>query len=90
MLNMQDLKYILKKQIIEELNLQDIKPEDIVDDAQLFGDGLGLDSIDALELVVIMEKYHGVKILDETVGKKVLYSINTMAEYILEENSKNK
>lgn len=87
---MQDLKYTLKKQIIEELNLQDIKPEDIVDEAQLFGDGLGLDSIDALELVVLMEKYHGVKILDETVGKKVLYSINTMAEYILEENSKNK
>jgi acyl carrier protein len=89
-LNMQDLKYELKKQIIEELNLQDTKPEDIEDDARLFGDGLGLDSIDALELVVLMEKYHGVKILDETVGKKVLYSINTMAEYILEENSKNK
>ena len=87
---MQDLKYILKKQIIEELNLQDIKPEDIVDDAQLFGDGLGLDSIDALELVVLMEKYHGVKILDETVGKKVLYSIDTMAEYILKENSTSK
>ena len=87
---MQDLKYILKKQIIEELNLQETKPEDIADDAPLFGDGLGLDSIDALELVVLMEKYHGVKILDETVGKKVLYSINTMVEYILEENSKNR
>ena len=90
MLNMQDLKYILKKQIIEELNLQDIKPEDIEDDAPLFGDGLGLDSIDALELVVLMEKFHGVKILDETVGKQVLYSVNTMAEYILEENAKTK
>lgn len=87
---MQDLKYELKKQIIQELNLQDIKPEDIIDDAPLFGDGLGLDSIDALELVVLMEKYHGVKILDETVGKKVLASINTMADYILEENSKSK
>ena len=87
---MQDLKYTLKKQIIEELNLEDIKPEDIEDDAPLFGDGLGLDSIDALELVVLMEKYYGVKILDETVGKKVLASINTMAEHILEENSKNK
>jgi acyl carrier protein len=87
---MQDLKYELKKQIIEELNLQDIKPEDIIDDAPLFGDGLGLDSIDALELVVLMEKYHGVKILDETVGKKVLASINSMADYIVEENSKNK
>ena len=87
---MQDLKYILKKQIIEELNLQDIKPEDIEDAAPLFGDGLGLDSIDALELVVLMEKFHGVKILDETVGEKVLYSVNTMAEYILEENAKTK
>lgn len=87
---MQDLKYELKKQIIEELNLQDIKPEDIDDAAPLFADGLGLDSIDALELVVLMEKYYGVKILDETVGKKVLASINSMVEYIQEENSKNK
>ena len=87
---MQDIKLELKKRIIEELNLQDIKPEDIVDDAPLFGDGLGLDSIDALELVVLMEKYHGVKITDETIGKKILYSIDTMAEYILEENSKSK
>ena len=87
---MQDIKLELKKRIIEELNLQDIKPEDIVDDAPLFGDGLGLDSIDALELVVLMEKYHGVKITDETIGKKVLYSIDTMAEYILEENSRSK
>ena len=84
---MQDLKFELKKQIIEELNLPDIKPEDISDDAPLFGDGLGLDSIDALELVVLMEKYHGVKIPDETVGRKVLASINSMAEYITEEKS---
>ena len=79
---METLKEELKKQIIEELNLEDMKPEDIINDAPLFGDGLGLDSIDALELVVIMEKYHGVKIIDSTIGKKVLYSINTMAEYI--------
>ncbi|MEO8416750.1 MAG: phosphopantetheine-binding protein [Ginsengibacter sp.] len=89
MLTTQELKDILKKQIIEELNLQEIKPEDIKDDAPLFGDGLGLDSIDALELVVLMEKYHGVKILDETIGKKVLASVNSMAEYIQQENSKN-
>ena len=87
---MQDLKFELKKQIIEELNLPDIEPEDISDDAPLFGDGLGLDSIDALELVVLMEKYHGVKIPDETVGRKVLASINSMAEYIIEEKSINK
>ncbi len=89
MLNIREIKNTLKKQIIEQLNLQEMKPEDIEDDAPLFGDGLGLDSIDALELVVLMEKYYGVKILDETVGRKVLASITTMAEYIQEENSKN-
>ncbi|HVG42233.1 MAG TPA: phosphopantetheine-binding protein [Chitinophagaceae bacterium] len=84
---MEDLKYELKKQIIEELNLQDMTPDGIKDDAPLFGDGLGLDSIDALELVVLMEKHYGIKITDEAVGKKVLYSINTMAEHILEVNA---
>lgn len=87
---MSDLKYELKRQIIEELNLEEIKPEDIQDDAPLFVEGLRLDSIDALELVVLMEKYHGVRILDEIVGRKVLQSINTMAEYIQEEQAKTK
>jgi acyl carrier protein len=79
---MESLKYKLKQEIIEELNLQEITPEGIQDDAPLFGEGLGLDSIDALELVVIMEKFHGVKITDESVGKEVLHSIDTMAAYI--------
>ena len=87
---LQDIRYELKKQIIEELNIEDIKPEDIQDDAPLFGDGLGLDSIDALELVVLLEKYYGIKIVEEEVGKIVLASINTMAEFILEEKEKNK
>ena len=87
---LQDIKYELKKQIIEELNIEDIKPEDIEDNAPLFGDGLGLDSIDALELVVLLEKNYGIKIVDEEVGKRVLTSINTMAEFILEEKEKNK
>jgi acyl carrier protein len=55
----------------------------------LIGDGLGLDSIDALELVVLMEKYHDVRIPDEEVGRKVLASINTMAEFIIEEKAKS-
>ena len=87
---LQDIKYELKKQIIEELNIEDIKPEDIEDNAPLFGDGLGLDSIDALELVVLLEKNYGIKIVDEEVGKRVLASINTMAEFILQEKEKNK
>ena len=84
------LKLELKKQIIEELNLEGMKPEDIADDAPLFVEGLGLDSIDALELVVIMEKYHGVKIQDENVGREVLKSINTMAAYILPQKAERK
>jgi len=87
---MEDLKLTLKKQIIEELNLQNITVEDIGDDMPLFAEGLGLDSIDALELVVIMEKHHGIKITDESVGKEVLHSIDTMAAYIQAENAANK
>ena len=86
---MSDLKYELKKQIIQELNLQDIKPEDIEDDAPLFGDGLGLDSIDALELVVLLEKYYNVKITDEEVGRKAFRSINSLAEFVQEESTKS-
>lgn len=78
----------MKQQIIEELKLEDLKPEDIKDDAPLFGDGLGLDSIDALELVVLLEKYHGVKITDEETGKKALVSIDTMAQFIREEKAR--
>jgi len=81
---MEALKTKLKKEIIEELHLEEIAPEDIENDAPLFGGhGLGLDSIDALELVLIMENTYGVKIPDYTVGEKVLYSIDTMAEYIV-------
>jgi acyl carrier protein len=84
----EDLKYQLKEQIIEELKLEDMKPADIQDDAPLFGDGLGLDSIDALELVVLLEKYYGVKITEEETGKRVLTSIDTMAEFIMQEKAK--
>ena len=82
-MNESDLKYELKKHIIEQLNLQDITPDDIEDDQPLFVEGLGLDSIDALELVIIMEKYYAVKIPDEETGRKALASIQSMADYIL-------
>ena len=61
---METLKNELKRQIIEELNLEEIAPEDIENDAPLFGEGLNLDSIDALELVVIMENFHGTRVHD--------------------------
>jgi acyl carrier protein len=77
-----DLVLDLKKLIISTLKLEDIAPEDIKDDAPLFGDGLGLDSIDALELVVSLEKTYGVVIADSEVGAKVFRSINTLAQYV--------
>ena len=81
---MEDLTINLKKQIIESLNLQGMKPEDIDDNAPLFGDGLGLDSIDSLELMVLMERNYGIKIEDAREGRKVLNSVQSMAEYIQE------
>jgi len=81
---MEALEQKLKQQIIEALNLEDIEPDDIESDAPLFGDGLGLDSIDALELIVLLEKHYGIKVEDPKEGKKIFESINTMAAYIKE------
>ncbi len=79
---MEQLILELKKQIIEVLNLEDVKPEDIDSQAPLFGEGLGLDSIDALELIVLMEKNYGIKLSDPAQGKEIFKSVETMAEYI--------
>jgi acyl carrier protein len=73
----------LKTQIIEQLNLAEVKPEDIDPNAPLFGSGLGLDSIDALELIVLLEKHYGIKIEDPKDGKTIFESVKTMAEYII-------
>ena len=72
----------LKKHIIEVLNLEDLQPEDIDNDAPLFGEGLGLDSIDALELIVMMEKVYGIRVKDPSAGKEIFKSVNTMAAFI--------
>lgn len=85
---MEELKEILKKQIIEALSLEDMKPEDIDDDAPLFGDGLGLDSIDALELIVLMEKQYGIRLNNPADGKAILASVNTMAHHIAQNRTK--
>ena len=72
----------LKEEIIEALNLEDMEVDEIGDDDALFGDGLGLDSIDALELIVLLEKNYGIKIEDPKKGKDIFFSVKTMAEYI--------
>lgn len=79
---MDDLKSQLKRQIISALNLQDVQPEDITDDETLFKGGLGLDSIDVLELIVLMDKEYGITIADAKDGKTIFATINSMAEYI--------
>lgn len=81
---MEDLKTTLKQQIIDSLNLQGMQPSDIDDNAPLFGDGLGLDSIDSLELMVLLERNYGIKIEDAREGRKVLESVQSMANYIQE------
>ena len=78
----------LKSEIIEVLNLEDVKPEDIDNDAPLFGEGLGLDSIDALELIVLMEKNYGIKLTDPSQGREIFKSIHIMADYIQKNRKK--
>jgi acyl carrier protein len=79
---MEDLIQKLKIEIIEALNLQDYTPADIDSDAPLFGSGLGLDSIDSLELMVLLERNYGIKIEDPRKGREVLESVRSMAKYI--------
>jgi acyl carrier protein len=79
---MEALKQELKENIIEQLNLEDISIEEIGDNDPLFGDGLGLDSIDALELIVMLDKDYGIKLTDPKEGKAIFESVEVMANYI--------
>lgn len=83
-----ELKENLKTQIIQYLNLLDITPEEIKDDTPLFGQELGLDSIDSIELIVLLEREYGIKITNPTQGRKVLVDVNQMADYILKNSNK--
>jgi len=85
---MEALKQELKEKIIAVLNLEDIAVEDINDTDALFGDGLGLDSIDALELIVLLDKDYGIKLVDPKEGKNIFQSIDTMSAYITANRTK--
>lgn len=81
---MENTKSKIKEILINDLKIQGVKPEAITDTEPLFGDGLGLDSLDAVELVVLVQKHFGVQIADMEEGRKAFGSVQTLAEYILE------
>ena len=85
---MEELIVGLKEQIIDALNLEEITPEDIDNEAPLFGEGLGLDSIDALELIVILDKFYGIKLANPAEGKAIFKNINSIADYIAKNRTK--
>lgn len=79
----------LKNKIIEVLNLEDVSVDDINENDPLFGGaGLGLDSIDALELIVLLDKNYGIRLSDPKEGREIFHSVKTMAEYISKHRTK--
>ena len=85
---MEELILELKEQIIKALNLEEMTPEDIETDAPLFGEGLGLDSIDALELIVLLEKKYGIKLANPAEGKDIFTSVATIADFVSKNRKK--
>ncbi len=79
---MNELIEKLKAELIEQLNLEDMEPGEIDAEAPLFGDGIGLDSIDALEIIVLLEKEYDIKISDPREGKDIMYSVASLARFI--------
>jgi acyl carrier protein len=77
-----ELKQQVKQQIVQFLNLTSVKPDEIKDDEPLFGEGLGLDSIDSIELIVLLSREYGINIQDPKEGRKILTTVNTMVDYI--------
>jgi len=84
----EQLKQRLKEQIVEFLNLKSVTPAQIKDDEPLFGEGLGLDSIDSIELIVLLSREYGITIQDPKEGRKILVDIDTMADYIEQNRTK--
>ncbi len=85
---MEKLKQELKEALIQSLNLEDVTVEDIIDSDPLFGDGLGLDSIDALEIILILERNYGIRLTKPEEAKEIFYSIDTLSDYVSKNRKK--
>jgi acyl carrier protein len=79
-----EIRTRLKQLLVSSLSLEGVKPEDIKDDAPLFNEGLGLDSLDAVEIVVLLQRNFGLEVKDMEMGRKIFRSVNTLAEYVYE------
>jgi acyl carrier protein len=84
----EEIKKEFKTHLIKYLNLLDKKPEDIKDDELLFGEGLGLDSIDSVELIVLLDREYGIKIKNPKDGRQILVDVNTISDYIIANRTK--
>jgi acyl carrier protein len=81
------LKQELKALIVKELSLEGVDPGSIADDAPLFGNGIGLDSLDAVELVVLLQRHYGIRIKDLEEGRKIFATLDTLTTYVLDHPS---
>lgn len=87
--DLQEIRKSLKEMIVKELSLEDLNPEDIKDDEVLFGDGIGLDSLDAVEIVVLLQRNFGLEIKNMEQGREIFYSIDTIANFVYENRKKD-
>ena len=80
---LKELKQEIKIKLVDALSLDDIEIAEIADDEILFGEGLGLDSLDAVEIIVMLQRNYNIKIKNAELAKEIFYSVDTLSKYVL-------